>query len=233
MYLSMIKKVAGITNNTSPIETEWMGEIVNENYSIKKLILRRNGELPLPCLIVESKKKNNNGNIAVWLAEEGKNKLVDSIDFIHQYLQKYDALILADLRGLGEETEHVAINDSKYYNPEYRNANMALSLNKSLTAQRTEEIFTIADYIKNEDSLKNKQIEMFASGVNTPSLIHAAVLDKRIEHITLSNAITSYKYLLESPLTLDRFQYVIPNVLSSYDIPDLIKLIGVNRVRLD
>ena len=231
-YLSMIKKVAGFTINTSPIEKEWMGEIVKDNYTIKKLILRRDGEIPLPCLIVSSNIKNNSEKIALWLAEEGKNKLADSIGFINQYMQNHDVLILADLRGLGEETEHLAINDSKYYNPSYRNANMALSLNNSLTAQRTEDIFTLTDYIKQNDSLKTMHLEAFATGVNAPALIHAALQENSIKQITISNTIPSYYSLLQTPLTLDRFEYVIPSVLSHYDLPDLIKIIGKDRVTI-
>ena len=228
--LTEIKKIAGITINTSPIEKEWMGEIVKNNYTIKKLILRRAGEIPLPCLMISSNNKIKNGKIALCLAEEGKNKLADSISLINQYMMNYDVLILADLRGLGEETEHLAINDSKYYNPAYRNANMALSLHKSLTGQRTEDIFTLTDYIKESDSLKSMHLEAFATGVNAPALIHAALLDKRIDHITLSNTIPTYYSLLQTPLTLDRFEYVIPNVLSFYDLPDLISMIGKERV---
>ena len=225
-YLSIIKKIAGISINTSSIETEWMGEIVKDDYTIKKLILRRKGDIPLPCLTVYPNHKNNTGKIAIWLAEEGKNKLVDSIGFMQEYLQKYDALILTDLRGLGEETEHVAINDSRYYNPDYRNANLALSLNKSLTAQRTEDIFTITDYVKKNDSLKTLYFEIFATGITATAAIHAALLNNRIEHITLYNSITSYYSLMQTPLTLDRFGYVIPDVLNNYDLPDLIKMIG-------
>jgi hypothetical protein len=57
-------------------------------------------------------------------------------------------------------------------------------------------------------------------------LLHAAVLDLRLRHITVSNVLPSYRTLVDTPLPLDAPQDILPGVLRHYDIPDLLHVLG-------
>lgn len=230
-YIEQIKKVAGITINPAKVESEWMGETKKDDYVIEKVILRKPGEMPLPCLVLYPKKATANGKIALWLPQQGKNKLADSANFVKSYIEKGYALLIADLRGFGEETARTILNDSEVYNPDYRSANMTLSLDKPLSGQRTQDILTLLDFIGDDARLKNFEVEVFATGFAATAAIHAAVLDKRVHKLELYNTISSYQSVLENPLKLNQFPYVIPNVMAYYDLPDLVKLIGIEKVK--
>jgi cephalosporin-C deacetylase-like acetyl esterase len=232
-YLQQIKKIAGITVNPAKVETEWMGEIKKDDYTIQKIILRKPGEMPLPCLVLYSQKATPNGKVALWLPQQGKNKLADSINFIKSYMEKGYNLVIADLRGFGEETARTILNDSEVYNPDYRSANMTLSLAKPLTGQRTQDVLTLLDFISDDVQLKKLEVEVFATGFAGPAAIHAAVLDKRINKLELYNTISSYQSVLENPLKVNQFPYVIPNVMAYYDLPDLVNLIGTEKVKFE
>ena len=57
-------------------------------------------------------------------------------------------------------------------------------------------------------------------------LLHAAVLDPRLKHVTVSNVLPSYRALVDTPLPLDAPQDILPGVLRHYDIPDLLHVLG-------
>jgi hypothetical protein len=57
-------------------------------------------------------------------------------------------------------------------------------------------------------------------------LLHAAVLDPRLKHITIDHTLESYASLLKAPMPLDAPQDILPGVLLKYDIPDLVRVLG-------
>jgi hypothetical protein len=57
-------------------------------------------------------------------------------------------------------------------------------------------------------------------------LLHAGVLDRRIRHIEVDHALTSYRSLIDAPLPTGAPEDIIPGVLLHYDIPDLVRALG-------
>ncbi len=57
-------------------------------------------------------------------------------------------------------------------------------------------------------------------------LLHAAVLDSGIQHVTVTGVLPSYRQLIDTPLPLDASEDMLPGVLLHYDIPDLLKVLG-------
>jgi hypothetical protein len=60
--------------------------------------------------------------------------LRDSAARLAAYQRQGTAVLLADLRGLGETTDPATFNDPKYYNQEYRPTQLALHLGRPLLA---------------------------------------------------------------------------------------------------
>ena len=61
--------------------------------------------------------------------------------------------------------------------------------------------------------------------------MHAAVLDPRIQKVTLTRTLKSWKEYLLNPLQHDMQSNVIQGVLQYYDLPDLVRL-AEGRVRV-
>jgi hypothetical protein len=70
------------------------------------------------------------------------------------------------------------------------------------------------------------QISAQASGHLGLVLLHAAVLDPRIKHITIDHTLESYASLLQAPMPIGAPEDILPGVLLHYDIPDLTKALG-------
>ena len=100
---------------------------------------------------------------------------------------------------------------------------------KTLPGLRVDEVIRGVDLLAGCDQVDPANITAEASGHEALVLLHAAVLDPRLKHITLTHLPPSYRELLANPLPVDAPQDVLPGVLLHYDVPDLLRALG-NRV---
>lgn len=226
--LDTIRALLAVASRKIPIQTEAAGRVSKDSLLYEKRILRKKDEVPLPALVVypDAPKK-----VILWLYDKGKNKLADSAALIRSYRQQGYAVVLADLRGMGETKDKAELNDTKYYNKEYRNAMLSLHIGKPIVGQRVTDIQTLLEYIGNDTRLAGLPIELYASGWALVPALHAAVLGEKISSLDLYSSIRSYKDILNDPAGKDWYSYVIPDVLKYYDLPDLVRIIGESKVR--
>lgn len=226
--LDSLRALLALSPAKSKVQAHMVGNASKDTLQYTKLILRREGEVPLPLLITgpSSPKK-----VLLWLSGKGKNRLADSAALIQSYRQQGYTVLLADLRGLGETEDRAEFNDPKYFNKEYRNAMLALHIGKPIVGQRVTDIQTILDYIGADKQLSGLPIEVHASGWATVPALHAALLSGKVASLDFYNSIRSYKEVLNNPTGKDWYSYVIPSVLRYYDLPDLVQLFGTEKVR--
>jgi cephalosporin-C deacetylase-like acetyl esterase len=218
-----VKTALRITAHEKAITIEEKGSAQRDGYTIYKTIIRKDGEVPLPVLTVYP-----DGEIRetiLWLHEQGKQKIADSSALIRAYLTQNYAVVMADLRGLGEMKDPAAFNDAKYFNQEYRNAMIALHIGKPLVTQRTIDVITLTDYIHQHERLSKSNVHIMSTGVAALSVVHAAVLDSRLKKLTVWQLLPSFTAIYTDPARLHWYSSVVPNVLAYYDIPDLVAYI--------
>jgi hypothetical protein len=181
--------------------------------------------------------------------------LRDSAARLAAYQRQGTAVLLADLRGLGETTDPAAFNDPKYYNQEYRTTQLALHLGHPLLAQRVADVQTLLGFLRNDSRLQALPILLRADGRAALVALHAAVLSPRlskkpfttahdapqppgtapvwvpqIEQVQVSGKPLSFQYFLENPAAKDAYSDVLPGVLRYYDVPDLRRALGSRLV---
>lgn len=224
--IQKIKEFLELEDNFEQIDANIHDDIIANGIKYLKVIVRKRNEPPFPMLAtpaIEAKK------IVLWFHDGGKQAIIDSAGLVNSYLSQGARVIICDVRGTGETADKHELNDPKYYNREYRNAMLALHNGRPLPVQRIIDIMSAVSVV--EDPAGKIPIEVHASGPVALAALHAALLDKRIRQVHLYNTITSFKQILENPLEKNWYSYVIPNVLKYYDIPDLVKLIGEDKVR--
>jgi dienelactone hydrolase len=226
--ISRIMNVLAIQSIEHEVDIETMGEVNAGACSWQKMIVRKRGEIPLPLLLAFPPIKPV--KVVVWLTSQGKNTLADSADFVQKYLQTGAAVILCDLRGLGETADKSELNDPKYFNREYRNAMLALHAGESLVGERTKDVLTVLDYIASNEHLKCLPIKLDASGCATLPALHALLFNQTVAQLNLHGSIRSFKTILLNPTKKDWYSFVIPDVLRNYDIPDIVRLVGSQNV---
>jgi hypothetical protein len=102
----------------------------------------------------------------------------------------------------------------------------ALLVNKTLVGMRVDDTIRALDYLSKLPSVDPANITAIASGHMGLVLLHTAVLDPRLKHITIDHSLASYDSLLKAPITLNAPEDILPGVLLRYDIPDLTKALG-------
>jgi cephalosporin-C deacetylase-like acetyl esterase len=99
-------------------------------------------------------------------------------------------------------------------------------VNRTLLGMRTDDVIRIVDYLASRSDVDTRRITAIGSGHMGLVLLHAAVLDPRLAHITVNHVLSSYRSLLNAPLPIGASEDVLPGVLLHYDIPDLVRSLG-------
>jgi cephalosporin-C deacetylase-like acetyl esterase len=97
---------------------------------------------------------------------------------------------------------------------------------RTLVGMRVDDVIRSMDYLASRADVDPANITAEASGHMGLVLLHAAVLDSRIRHITIDHVLMSYRSLLDAPLPIGAPEDVLPGVLLHYDIPDLVGFLG-------
>jgi len=219
-----LRELLSLDDDRINIEAEKVSLEQHKNYSLGKYILRKRGEVPLPCLFFIPELITPEDTLVIWLNESGKSSIAsDSLNILPQ-MRAGNPVILADLRGMGETAENPEANEWKYYNREYHNAIIALHIGQPLPGQRTGDVFTILEFVRGTGLISELPVKIIASGSAGPVAIYASVLDPRISEIEVTHSIRSYFEILDSPMERDWYSYVIPDILKYFDLPDLLKL---------
>ena len=227
--LQNIRKLLALDENKNvQVMVEETGTGTKDGLNYTKLILRRQGQIPMPALLFYPSQPAK--KLVIWLPGEGKNKLADSTVLMRTYLSEGTAVLLADLRGLGETEDRAEFNDPKFYNREYRNDLLALHIGRTIVGQRVMDIETILHFAQQNEQLKNLPVYVYASGFAALPALHAALFEPQVVRWSLQLPMLSYREVLEQPTAKDWYSYVIPGVLKYYDLPDLVNIIGKEKI---
>ncbi|MGV3547961.1 MAG: alpha/beta hydrolase family protein [Pedobacter sp.] len=218
----VIQKLLNINTEERKVEVEELGQVHAKFAVFHKVIIRKENEVPMPALVYYPQKPAK--KVVIWISDDGKNKLVDSSGLMQRYIDQQDvAVVFADLRGTGETADKLELNDPKYFSKDYRNAMLALHIGKPLLGQRTTDIFSLLEFVFLHSQLKNAALELNAKGNIGLAGLYASLFRENIVNLNLYECLESYQQILQQPLAKDRYNLVVHNVLSYYDIPDLVR----------
>jgi dienelactone hydrolase len=219
-----LRELLGISERQGEMEAGHIAEREFSGYIMQKLIIRREGEVPLPCLLFLPDKKDLIDTVVLRLDHRGKFSVIEENTFVSTHIGKGHAVLLADLRGMGETAEKPAANDPKYYNVEYHNAMLSLHAGQPLPGQRVKDILSLLDFISSDNDLKGLPVKIIASGQAAVPALFAAVIDTRIASLELTESIKSYAEITQRPMDKDWYSLVVPGIMNYFDLPDLLAL---------
>ncbi|MDZ7691473.1 MAG: alpha/beta hydrolase family protein [Balneolaceae bacterium] len=229
-FKEKLRSLLGYERNSNPVQPEFVGSVQKDGYHWRKVILRKEGQLPVPTLVLYPPEQEASGKAVLWFAEEGKGSVLEDTRRWKVAADSGHAIILADQRGMGETEDPVQFNADKYYDSQYRNDMISLHIGKPVVGQRVQDVMTVIDYVRKDDQLNAGQLEIKATGIAASPVLHAAVLDNGIDRLILSETIQSYMEILETPTIQNSYGYVVPNALKYYDLPDLVGMIEHGKV---
>lgn len=206
------------------------GRTHGRGYEEYRFQLNREGEMPVAVVVRIPDGATPESPIELHLHEQGKAWYLGDLDK-SDMTSNGNILIAADVRGVGEMEDPYIYNLTKYWNREWRCAVVALHEGRPLVGQRVVDVLTLVDFCSNNPLLGGRPLHVVGDGLFGPVLMHAAVLDPRIQKVALTRTLKSWKEYLTNPLQHDMQSNVIQGVLQYYDLPDLIRL-AEGRVRV-
>ncbi|REA60683.1 hypothetical protein DSL64_14185 [Dyadobacter luteus] len=226
-----VQELLGLTENKNPVSAEPTGTVAARNYTLNKYQLVSAGEMPVPVLVIYPEQTSKNDNVVILLNEDGKSEVMRDEKSLEAFVNRGDIVVLADLRGKGETTDPAELNDTKYWNKEYRNAMISMHIGKPIMGQRVTDIHSVVAFVKNESRMKGRNVVLRANGVYGPAAVHVAYLNTDIHSAEISGSIKSFDEIVSNPLQRDVYSNVLYGVLKYYDLKDLAEKAGKGRVR--
>jgi dienelactone hydrolase len=216
------------------------GRYQREGYSVGKYALMGEGDYPIPILLFVP-----NDNIAkhpalIYLHPEGKIYEAKPGGEIEKLVRSGYVVAAADVIGTGETTNTGVRVPSCGYT--------AAVISRSIPGIQAGDIVRVADYLKGCKEVDASRIGAIAIGEMCIPLLHAAAFDQSIINITLIGSLISYRSIAMNrifrigliptgnkgvghPYEVD-FAWGVPNVLSEYDLPDLIGCMAPRKVAM-
>ncbi len=225
-----VLQLLGIELPKEKITAEQTGFVQGRTYDTYKYQILRKGEIPVPCVVVMPEKVSKKSKVVLCLNESGKDAVLNDEVTLNNYVSQGDILVAADLRGCGETADPSSLNDTKYWNSEYRNTMTSLHIGKTIVGQRMIDILSLVDFISTDSRFAGHEIRLKAIGNYGPVAVHASYFDRRIAQTELSRSVKSYIEYLQNPMQRDVYTNVIPGVLQFYDLKDLADKAGKGRV---
>ncbi|WP_346863489.1 acetylxylan esterase [uncultured Draconibacterium sp.] len=226
-----VHELLGISISKEKITAENTGKSNSRNYELYKYQITRLGQMPVPCVLLVPENVKENSQVVLILNEDGKNDFLEDQNTIDSYINQDQIILVADLRGFEETADPSSLNDTKYWNREYRNAMISMHIGKPIVGQRVIDVFSLLDFIENGEVTRNREVILKANGAYGSVAVHAAFLDSRISKTEISGAVKSYFEFLENPMQRDVYSQVLYGVLKYYDLRDLVQLAGKDRIR--
>ncbi|MGI5818853.1 MAG: acetylxylan esterase [Armatimonadota bacterium] len=140
--------------------------------------------------------------------------------FLRELQGENEAFFACDYRGIGESRPDTCRPDSFFhlYGSDYHYSSYALMLGESYVAWRVHDVLSTLDWMA---SFGYDEVHLVARGWGSIPGALAALLDDRVERVTLINAPRSYSELAETRLQQWPQSAMLPGVLEHFDLPDV------------
>ena len=139
-------------------------------------------------------------------------------------------LYTVDVRGIGESRPDTCDENSFFelYGNDYFYAIHSIMLDRPYLGQRTHDVLRVLDWL---GGIGYDEVHIVGKGWGALPATFAGVLSNRVKQVTLKNALTSYQEIAESTDYAWPLATLLPNVLSSFDLPDCYKALQTKSLR--
>ncbi|MBN2410216.1 acetylxylan esterase [candidate division KSB1 bacterium] len=231
------KKIRDVTGIRKPedlpnVKIEESGIIQRKGYNIKKLVLSWDTDITLPALLFRPEKPV--GERYLYLHGKGKHVDAGPGGPIEKLVLAGNIVMAVDLRGIGETgTTPWRYQDAiEFTGNDAAEFFIAYMLGISFLGMRAEDILVSARYLAEQvTSTKQRDAHIIAIGEAGPPALHIMALEPGLfDTLILQRSLFSWENVVQTPVTKGMLNNVVHGALKAYDLPDLISLIGKDRV---
>jgi dienelactone hydrolase/pimeloyl-ACP methyl ester carboxylesterase len=185
--------------------------VARTGYEIHKTPFRTASGTVLAALSLIPAGAADSGQV-ILLDGEGKAPDVAPGGPAEREVKEGRAVLALDLAGMGETAPE---GRGDPFGPEWKEAFLALHLNRPLLGQR------VRDTLEARRAWGDRPTHLVGRGAAAPVALHAALLDPSVGRVTLEGMLLSWSSVARSPKSRGQLASVVPGALGAYDLPDL------------
>jgi hypothetical protein len=214
--LAEVRRLIALRNPIAPAGREDRGETLRDGIRVRKLVFTTEPGIEVPARLFTPGQADLVAPLTVVVGYDVA-EAVGSSGPVDGLIKQGKRVLVADLRGMGETSPPpgrpgplgVGVHE----------AFLSLHLGRPLLGQRVGDLLAVIAALVDES---RGGIDLIGRGAAGPVALHAAALEPRIASLTIEGAIASWSDVVRTPLTKDQLTNVVPGVLASYDLPDLV-----------
>jgi dienelactone hydrolase len=133
-----------------------------------------------------------------------------------------------DLRGIGESRPDTCGSDQflSPYGSDYFYAAHSIMLGRPYVGQKTHDLLQVLHWL---GALGHRQVQLAAKGWGTLPATFAAVLDDRVQQVTLKQNLVSYAAIAQAESYRWPLSCLAPGILASFDLPDCYRALEATK----
>jgi hypothetical protein len=196
-----------------------LGRIQRETYHIDRLVLKTPTSV-LPGLTFHPKEPR--AGAYLYLHDSGKLTDPTSVAEIEQLVAEGNVVVTIDLRGQGETA---GAKDSQA-------SVLAELLGKSLLGMQVEDTLAAGHFVAYYQTTEPREVHLIGVGQSGITALHAAALRPDLfTTVTLRETPRDWSSVVGNPAEGKQAKSIVHGALELYDLPDLVGLIGAERVK--
>ncbi len=224
--LAGVRRLAGIRKlaELPKPRVEVCGTVNRSRYRIEQLAIVPEEGIVLPALLFLPAHPKPD-HVVLYLHDGGKAADAGAAGPIEQRVQAGETVLAVDLRGMGQTR---ASDTDAYYSHSWQDVYTAYLLGRSYVGMRTEDLLVCARYaVEHVANRRDRSVSLVAVGnVGIPAL-HAAALEPQLfRSVAISRMLVSWSDVIHSRLSNNLMASMVHGVLTHYDLPNLVTLLG-------
>jgi cephalosporin-C deacetylase-like acetyl esterase len=203
-----------------------------DGYRIDKLLLEAEPGLFVPALAYVPAAADGRTPAKLYLHEDGYAAGAGADGPIAQWVEAGNIVLAADLPGAGETR---AGRGDRGLLGDWKNSYLAYLNGRSLVGLRAELVLAAARLLAHYESPATpRSVHLTAVGELGVASLHAVALEPSLfASATLHRTLVSWDNVVRTPQGKNQIVNLVHNVLAVYDLPDLIRLAGPDRIQLE
>lgn len=231
----LIRETIGLVKSKR-MSSRLVGKVERKAYRIDKFIISPEAGIELSMLVFVP--PNPTGQAVIYL--HGTSMRTDAAvgGEIEKLMEEGKRMVFAaELRGIGEtETGHDKQDYGRgRFGRDVQEIFLAYLIGRSYVGMRTGDVQVLAKFVRTylETNNQSGNIHLVSQGEAAIPALHAAALSSEdFESVTLKNMIASWAEIVSNPENLNQASSVVHGALKHYDLPDLVDMVGKEKVNI-
>lgn len=223
--LKEIRELVGVRESAVAPMPQHKGAVDFGNHRVKKLVLHRKSDVPIPALLLQPTGKRDRQFVYIYVDGRGKTSEFKRGGHIEQLLNQGHIVLSIDARGFGETADE--LSETIYVKGDHRASMWSMHIGQSLLGQRVEDVLCAMDFVLRLPQADAQQIHLVGVERGGPVALHAAVFERRFASVTMRESIRSWvNDVIANPRDQSAISHIVPSALLKYDLPDLAEMLG-------